>query len=58
MVGVAAIPVPAFVDDPEDPRWRDLVRFGFCKQSEVLEEGIDRIRDCLAPGNATSESGE
>lgn len=57
-VGVAAIPVPAFVDDPEDPRWRDLVRFGFCKRREVLEEGIRRIRDYLARGDGTAESGE
>ena len=57
-VGVAAIPVPAFVDDPEDPRWRDLVRFGFCKRREVLEEGIGRIRDFLARGDATADNDE
>lgn len=56
--GVAAIPVTAFVDDPEDPRWRDLVRFGFCKRREVLEEGIGRIREYLARGNAVEETGE
>ncbi len=57
-IGVAAIPVTAFVDDPEDPRWRDLVRFGFCKRREVLEKGIGRIRNFVARGNTFADNGE
>jgi N-succinyldiaminopimelate aminotransferase len=40
-VGVAAVPVSAFVRDPAPVR--SLVRFAFCKQEEVLEEGIRRL---------------
>ena len=40
-VGVAAVPVSAFV---EDPAWvRTLVRFAYCKRDEVLEEGLARL---------------
>ncbi len=57
-IGVAAIPVTAFVDDPEDPRWRDLVRLGFCKRREVLEKGIGRIRNFVARGITFADNGE
>jgi N-succinyldiaminopimelate aminotransferase len=40
-VGVAAVPVQVFTDDP-DP-WRHLVRFAFCKRDEVLDEAINRL---------------
>lgn len=40
-VGVAAIPVQVFCDDPEPVR--HLVRFAFCKRDEVLDEGIRRL---------------
>lgn len=40
-VGVAAIPVQVFCDDPETTR--HLVRFAFCKRDEVLDEGIRRL---------------
>lgn len=40
-VGVAAIPVQVFCDNPEDTR--HLVRFAFCKRDEVLDEGIRRL---------------
>jgi len=40
-VGVAAIPVQVFVDDPAP--WRHLVRFAFCKRDDVLDEAIARL---------------
>jgi N-succinyldiaminopimelate aminotransferase len=40
-VGVVAIPVQAFVDDPAP--WRHLVRFAFCKREEVLDEAMARL---------------
>lgn len=42
--GVAAIPVTAFVDDPESEPWRNLVRFGFCKRESVITEALARLR--------------
>ncbi len=46
-VGVAAVPVSAFVRDGDgvDP----LVRFAFCKQDDVLREGLRRLAGALAP---------
>ncbi|MHA6801488.1 pyridoxal phosphate-dependent aminotransferase [Bounagaea algeriensis] len=41
-VGVAAIPVQVFCDDPDSTR--HLVRFAFCKQDDVLDEGLRRLR--------------
>ncbi|GGF36527.1 pyridoxal phosphate-dependent aminotransferase [Williamsia phyllosphaerae] len=41
-VGVAAVPVSAFVDHPEP--WAHLVRFAFAKRDEVLLEGVERLR--------------
>jgi N-succinyldiaminopimelate aminotransferase len=41
-VGVVAVPVQVFVDDPA--RWRHLVRFAFCKRDEVLDEAVGRLR--------------
>ena len=49
---VAAIPVTAFVDDPESEKYRYLVRFAFCKRAEVIEEAIARLRDYLADRSA------
>ncbi|SNS40928.1 pyridoxal phosphate-dependent aminotransferase [Rhodococcoides kyotonense] len=40
-IGVAAVPVTAFVDHPEP--WKTLVRFAFCKKDEVLAEAADRL---------------
>ena len=40
-VGVAAVPVQVFTDDPGP--WRHLVRFAFCKRDEVLDEAISRL---------------
>ena len=40
-LGVAAVPVSAFVRDPV--RVRSLVRLAICKRDEVLEEGLRRL---------------
>lgn len=40
-IGVAAVPVQAFTDRPDE--WRHLVRFAFCKRDEVLDEAIRRL---------------
>ncbi|MDV8022983.1 pyridoxal phosphate-dependent aminotransferase [Rhodococcus sp. IEGM 1330] len=42
LVGVAAVPVTAFVDEPAP--WTSLVRFAFCKQDEVLADAAERLR--------------
>jgi N-succinyldiaminopimelate aminotransferase len=46
-IGVAAVPVSAFVDHPEPASrqhsWKTLVRFAFCKKNEVLAEAADRL---------------
>ncbi|HEU4543931.1 MAG TPA: pyridoxal phosphate-dependent aminotransferase [Jiangellaceae bacterium] len=41
LVGVAAVPVAVFCDDPEPAR--TLVRFAFCKRDEVLNEAAERL---------------
>ncbi|NGP08818.1 pyridoxal phosphate-dependent aminotransferase [Rhodococcus sp. 14C212] len=41
-IGAVAVPVSAFVDDPQ--QWNHLVRFAFCKRDEVLLEGARRLR--------------
>ncbi|MFC6009846.1 pyridoxal phosphate-dependent aminotransferase [Nocardia lasii] len=41
-LGVAAVPVSAFADHPED--WKHLVRFTFSKRDETIDEGIRRLR--------------
>ncbi|SES24720.1 pyridoxal phosphate-dependent aminotransferase [Actinokineospora terrae] len=40
-IGVAAVPVQVFTDNPD--RWRHIVRFAFCKRDEVLDEAISRL---------------
>jgi N-succinyldiaminopimelate aminotransferase len=40
--GVVAIPSQVFYDDPEEGR--HLVRWAFCKQREVIDEGLRRLR--------------
>ncbi len=40
-LGVAAVPVSAFVEDPAPVA--SLVRFAFCKPDEVLDEGVRRL---------------
>ena len=40
-IGVAAVPVSAFVRDPAPVR--SLVRFAVCKRDEILAEGIRRL---------------
>jgi N-succinyldiaminopimelate aminotransferase len=39
--GVVAIPTQVFYDDPE--AGRQLVRWAFCKQRDVIEEALDRL---------------
>ncbi|MBT0566383.1 pyridoxal phosphate-dependent aminotransferase [Williamsia sp. CHRR-6] len=41
-VGVAAVPVSAFVDNAEP--WSHLVRFAFAKRDEVLTEAVARLQ--------------
>lgn len=41
-LGVAAVPVSVFTDDPG--AWRHLVRFTFCKRPETLDEAVRRLR--------------
>lgn len=41
-VGVAAIPVQAFVDHPK--KWSSKVRFAFCKKEETLREAAERLK--------------
>lgn len=45
-LGVAAVPVSVFTDDPA--AWRHLVRFTFCKRPETLDEGVRRLRKTSA----------
>ncbi|MFF1382982.1 aminotransferase class I/II-fold pyridoxal phosphate-dependent enzyme [Arthrobacter sp. NPDC058288] len=43
LVGVAAIPVPVFCHPAGAERTRSLLRFAFCKKTEVLEEAASRL---------------
>lgn len=43
LVGVAAIPVPVFCHAEGAERTRSLLRFAFCKKTEVLEEAAERL---------------
>ncbi|MCA1782061.1 MAG: pyridoxal phosphate-dependent aminotransferase [Intrasporangiaceae bacterium] len=45
-IGIAAVPVSAFVRDPTDVA--HLVRFAFCKQEAVLTEGVRRLGAAVA----------
>ena len=40
-IGVAAVPVQVFTDNPA--QWRHIVRFAFCKRDEVLDEALRRL---------------
>ncbi|MFC4784444.1 pyridoxal phosphate-dependent aminotransferase [Nocardioides sp. MAHUQ-72] len=43
--GVVAIPSQVFYDDPDAPgAGRHLVRWAFCKEPEVIEEGLRRLK--------------
>ncbi|MBV7295534.1 aminotransferase class I/II-fold pyridoxal phosphate-dependent enzyme [Corynebacterium sp. TAE3-ERU12] len=42
-VGVGAIPVSAFVMDPDEPKWRNLIRLGFCCGRRDMDVALDRI---------------
>ena len=41
--GVVAIPTQAFYDDRSTRRGRHLVRWAFCKEPELIEEGLRRL---------------
>ena len=41
------MPVSAFVDDPEDPRYRNLLRFGFSKSPDTIAEAAERLAHAL-----------
>ncbi|MEE4026051.1 pyridoxal phosphate-dependent aminotransferase [Gordonia sp. PKS22-38] len=41
-IGVAAVPVSAFVDDTEP--WRHMIRFAFSKRGDVIAEAARRLR--------------
>ena len=43
LVGVAAIPVPVFCHPEGAERTRSLLRFAFCKKTEVLEDAAARL---------------
>jgi N-succinyldiaminopimelate aminotransferase len=43
LVGVAAIPVPVFCHPEGAARTRSLLRFAYCKKTEVLEEAATRL---------------
>jgi N-succinyldiaminopimelate aminotransferase len=43
LVGVAAIPVPVFCHPEGAERTRSLLRFAFCKRTDVLEEAAHRL---------------
>jgi N-succinyldiaminopimelate aminotransferase len=40
-IGVAAVPVQVFTDNPD--RYRHIIRFAFCKRDSVLDEAITRL---------------
>ena len=42
-VGVAAIPVTAFVRESEKEHYRTLVRFAFCKRTDVIAAAVERL---------------
>jgi len=44
--GVVAVPAEVFYDDPDSPgAGRTLVRWAFCKEGPVIEEGLRRLRE-------------
>ncbi|MFW5899517.1 MAG: aminotransferase, partial [Jiangellaceae bacterium] len=47
LVGVAAVPVAVFHDDPDAAR--SLVRFAFCKRDDVLQEAVERLAKLPRP---------
>ncbi len=47
LVGVAAVPVAVFHDDPDAAR--SLVRFAFCKRDDVLQEAVERLAKLPKP---------
>ncbi|APT84687.1 pyridoxal phosphate-dependent aminotransferase [Corynebacterium aquilae] len=46
--GVVGIPVSAFAKSAHADRFRSLVRFAFCKDQDVMQEGIRRLQAAFA----------
>jgi N-succinyldiaminopimelate aminotransferase len=44
LAGVVGIPLTAFVHPERRAPYRTLVRFAFCKRTEMLEEAARRLR--------------
>ncbi|PWH07332.1 aminotransferase [Brachybacterium endophyticum] len=49
-VGVAAIPVSAFLPEGEDGPWRSWVRLAFCKDRDTIQEALRRLRTWTSAG--------
>lgn len=47
--GVAGIPLAAFVHPERRDSYRSLLRFAFCKRTEVIEEATRRLRSAFEP---------
>ncbi|EHR48784.1 aspartate/tyrosine/aromatic aminotransferase [Saccharomonospora marina XMU15] len=45
-IGVAAVPVSVFTDNPD--QWRHVLRFAFCKRDDVLDEAINRLHKLIS----------
>ena len=45
LAGIVAIPLTAFVRPERHPAYRSLVRFAFCKRTEVLERAAAQLAD-------------
>lgn len=43
-IGVAGVPVPAFVQAEHAADYRSLLRFAFCKREEYLRDAAERLR--------------
>lgn len=43
LAGVVAVPLSAFCADRADPEYASLVRFAFCKRTEVIERAVDGL---------------
>ncbi len=46
---MAGIPLAAFVHPERRDSYRSLLRFAFCKRSEVIEEATRRLRSAFEP---------
>lgn len=44
LAGVVAVPLSAFCADRNDPGYASLVRFAYCKRTEVLERAVEGLQ--------------